>query len=49
MTSKVSSKVRFYSFKCNLNTKFSNSKKTSQPEPVTFLTSNLKTNQVLVL
>lgn len=33
MTSKVSSKVRFYSSKCNLNTtKFSNSKKMSQPQ-----------------
>lgn len=50
MTSKVSSKLRFYSSRCNLHIiKLSNNKMTSQPQPVTFITSNLNTNQVLAL
>lgn len=46
MISKVSLTLRFYSSKYNLNTtKFSNSKKTSLPKSVTFITSNLNTTK----
>lgn len=46
MSSKVSSTLRFYSSKYNLNTsKFLSSKKASLPESVTFITSNLNTTK----
>lgn len=46
MSSKVSSTLRFYSSKYNLNiTKLLSSKKASLPESVTFITSSLNTTK----